>query len=142
MLIACLVFVIIFVPIFRLYSEQGLAQQKLIRDYGVAINIAENALNLIENEIEAGRFNANITDEDVTSVVLGNQAAQDAIKNFLGDADPSTKYIPRFQILLTARPQTADLVELRLKFLWGRTLSDGQFKVEHQFVLSTLKAKR
>lgn len=139
---ACVLFAIAVIPIFRLYSEQGLGQQKMIRDYAVALNIVENALNLIENEVERGGFVASFTDQDVTAVVLGTQAAKDAVRNFVGESGASTQYMPSFKILLTARPYAPELVELRLKFLWGRQTASGSLHVDHRFELCTLKARR
>lgn len=140
-LLAVVLFVIIFMPLFHLYTVEGLGQQKLIRDYAVAINIAENALNLIENSIERGDINRDFVDEDITPLIFNNPTAQAAIKKMLGDgSQQSTKYMPGFLITLTAKKMEATLYYLELKFSWGRE-QGGQLKKEHTFTLSTLKCK-
>jgi len=144
-LLAVVLFVVVMLPLFRLYSETGISQQKMIRDYAVAINIAENALNLIENEIDRGTITPAFDQQDVTDIVLGNASAQAAISQFLGEGSSgSTKYMPRFRLFLTAKPAAGipQLIEITLRFAWGNFVPGQTFTPQHEFVLSSMKCRR
>jgi len=147
-LLASILFVVIFVPLFGLYSSEGVGQQKMIRDYAVAMNIAENALNMVENSIEAGQIQA-IDNQDITELILGNAAAQSAIRNLLGHdpskeeaARSSVKYIPVFKLLLTIKPFNGNpqVQFVQLSFSWGRNAPGKEAEFQHKFVLSSLKS--
>jgi hypothetical protein len=141
-LIAALVFVVLFIPLYRLYTEIGVGQQKMIRDYAVAINIAENAINLIESEIDAGNLPKTVVDEDVTELILGAPATQAAVQKMLGyGVESSVKYIPAFRLFLTARPfgGSQNLFDIRLRFEWGDQGAGTTMNKRHEFELKTLR---
>ena len=143
-LIAVLVFAVVFIPLYRLYTETGVGQQKMVRDYAVAINIAENAMNLIESEIDKGNLPQPVSDQDVSALFFGNPAAQKAIQGMLGyGAAESVKYIPAFRLFLTTRPfqGNANLYEIRLRFVWGNKQTGNQIEGKHEFELKTLRTR-
>lgn len=136
------IFVMVFVPLYRLYTEIGIGQQKMIRDYAVAINIAENAVNLIESEIDAGRLPNAMTDEDVTDLILGDAGSQQAVQNMLGyGVESSVKYMPAFRLFLTARPfgGNPNMFEIRLRFVWGNKGPGNALDKKHEFELKTIR---
>lgn len=140
-LMGCVLFIVIFTPLFHLYSVQGLGQQKMIRDYAVAINIAENALNLIENEIATGDVQP-IFQEDITQALFSNPKSMEAIQRLLGEEQAaSAKYMPGFKILLTVKKTPQDCFQIQLEFIWGPKNEKGEIKEAHRFELSTLKSK-
>lgn len=139
-----MVFTFSFIPLYRLFSETGISQQKMIRDYAVAINIAENAMNLIESEIDLGNIPIAVSDQDISELIFGNVAVQSAIQKMLGyGADSATKYMPVFRLFLTARPfqGNADLMEIRLKFVWGNKGAGTAIDGESSFELKTLRTR-
>ncbi|HNV71111.1 MAG TPA: hypothetical protein PKO06_15520 [Candidatus Ozemobacteraceae bacterium] len=141
-IIAVLVFAIVFIPLYRLYTETGVEQQKMVRDFAVAINIAENALSLIESEIDKGSLPNPVTEQDVSSLFLGNPNTQKAIQGMLGyGAAESVKYIPAFRLFLTTRPYkgNANLYEIRLRFVWGSQKTGNSIEEKHEFELKTLR---
>jgi len=140
-LVGCVLFIIIFAPLFHLYSVQGLGQQKMIRDYAVAINIAENALNLIENEIATGDVQP-IDRDDITQALFSNPKSVEAVQKLLGEGQKdSAKYMPGFKILLTVKKTAYACHLIKLEFIWGPKDASGQIKELHKFELSTLKSK-
>ncbi len=139
----------------RLFSEGGISQQKMVRDFPVALNIAERVVNTIENEIEEGRLNmsAFATSDpdgvDITQMVLENQAVLEALKNFSGqEMGKSTKFIPNFKAKLLVRnwkdssgSENPDVADIRLNFFWVDRNSGGNTP-KHKIILCLLKNKK
>ncbi len=148
-ILAISLFVLAFVPVLRLLTESGMSQQRMIRDYPVAMNVAERVVNGIENEIEAGRFDPAVFQSpdpegvDVTEMVLANRNVCDAVKNITG-ADPqaSAKFMPAFQVKLSTRPwPDPNLIEIRLTFRWSDRKEAQPGKFRHVLELGLLKNK-
>lgn len=147
-LIGVVVFVLAFIPLMRLFSETGLAQQRMLRDFPVTLSIAERVLMTIENEIEEGRFDAAMFDNgnpngvDITEAVVENAEVSLALEKFYGkDNQDATKYISQCRVFLLSRP-TADpnLIQLTINFFWSdRRYGDQKFP--HQVTLHLLKRK-
>lgn len=146
--LAIALFVGCFVPILKLFAEGGLSQQRMIRDYPVALNLAERIVNGIENEIEEGRFDPAVFQSpdpegvDVTEMVLGSQVVQQAIVNITGqDPKAAARFMPTFQVKLSTRPWTVDtnLIEIRLLFRWSDKQETRTSGLRHEIELSLLK---
>ncbi len=147
-MMAVVIFVLGFIPLMRLFSESGLSQQRMLRDFPVTLSIAERVLMTIENEIEEGRFDIAMFDSgdangvDITGTVLENREVSAALENFYGaDNQSATQFIAHCRVLLSSR-KTSDpnLIEITVRFLWN----DRNYKTDkftHQVVLHLLKNK-
>lgn len=146
-ILAIALFVLAFVPVLRMFSEGGLSQQKMIRDFPVAMNLAERIVNGIENEIEEGRFNAATFQSpdpegvDVTEMVLGNQAVQQAIANITGqDPKSAAKFMQTVQVKLSTKPWSdPNLIEIRLIVRWSEKKEASAKGFRHEIELALLK---
>ena len=146
-LLACILFVLVFLPIMRVFSETGMSQQKMIRDFPVAFNIAERIMNTVENEIAEGRFQESVyvtadpEGIDVTNMILENASILEALKLFLGtETEASTKFIGACQVKLLVKPTSdPDIIEMRLKFRWADRVETGQTGFRHCIELNMLK---
>lgn len=142
-LLAVVLFAMAFLPIMRLFSGTGLSQQRMIRDYPIALNIAERVLNTIENEIKVGRFDisefesSDLEGVDITSIIEPNASVAAALERFVGqDPSSSTQLIRSYQIFLrAANTDFAHLYEITVRFRWTDLISDESFR--HEIVLST-----
>lgn len=147
-LLAVVIFVLAFIPLLRLFSETGLSQQRIVRDFPVAISIAERILTTIENEIVEGTFDAEnfrgdgISGVDITSSITENQEVSMALENFYGkDNQSATKFINKCRVTLQTLPNSnPNLIEVKVKFLWNdQNSANKEFK--HSIELCLLKNK-
>ena len=148
-LFACVIFVLAFVPMLRMFTGSGLSQQRMIRDFPVAYNIVERIMNTVENDIAEGRYDqANYTSSDpegldVTAMVLENSAVFEALKKFLGnETGKSTKFILRCEVKMLVKPTSdANIIEIRLKFRWADRKNTQKKGFRHCIELNMLKNK-
>lgn len=143
-LLAVVIFVLAFIPLLRLFSETGLSQQRIVRDFPVAISIAERILTTIENEIAEGAFDASTftSGVDITASVIENQEVSMALENFYGEDNQSaTKFINKCRVMLQTIPgSNPNLIEIKVKFLWNeKNTQSREFK--HSIELCLLKNK-
>lgn len=147
-MIGVTIFVMGFLPLLKLFSEGGLSQQKIIRDFPVTMSIAERVLMTIENEIDAGRFDVAMFngggDEgvDITESVTENREVSMALNNFYGnDNQSAAKYLNKCRVLLSTMPgPEPDLIRICVRFLWNDRQSTSQ-KFAHNISLFLLKRK-
>lgn len=147
-LLAVVIFVIGFVPLLRLFSESGLSQQKIVRDFPVTVSIAERVLTTIENEIEEGRFDAamfsspNPEGIDITQSIIDNQEVSMALEKFYGsDNRDATKFVNMCRVMLKTEPfSDPNLIIIRVKFYWNDRQAVGE-KFKHHIELCRLKNK-
>lgn len=145
-LMGTVIFILAFIPLMRLFSETGLSQQRMLRDFPVTLSIAERVLMTIENEIDEGRFDVSMFSGggakgvDITESVLENNEVSKALEKFYGqDNMNATQYLARCKVLLSSKP-TADpnLVQLTLNFYWNdRNYEENKFS--HNVELQLLK---
>ena len=147
-MLAVIIFVMGFIPLMRLFSETGLSQQKMARDFPVTLSIAERILMTIENEIEEGRFDAAMFDSggadgvDITESVVENREVSMALENFYGtDNQSATKFIAKCRVLLSSKPgPDPSMVAITVRFLWNdRNYDSNNFA--HNITLHLLKNK-
>lgn len=98
-LMAVMVFSIMCLPLYQLYFQQGLGQQRMIRDYLAMTNLAEKVLNRTDHHLDKLKRPLSPLHKEVTAqILLGVEEAGDW--EFLGQAfnDDSgrmaLKYIP------------------------------------------------
>lgn len=147
-LVGIVIFVLGFIPLMRLFSESGLSQQRIVRDFPVTLSIAERILMTIENEIEEGRFATAMFDSggadgvDITETVIENREVSMALENFYGtDNQSATKFITKCKVLLSTKPgPDPNLVSITVKFLWNDRHTDSG-KFAHSVSLYLLKKK-
>ncbi|MEW6709788.1 MAG: hypothetical protein AB1403_08215 [Candidatus Riflebacteria bacterium] len=147
-LLGVVIFVLGFVPLLRLFSESGLSQQKIVRDFPVTVSIAERILTTIENEIEEGRFDPAMFSSsdgegiDITESVVENREVSLALEKFYGtDNQDATQFLSKCRVFLHTEPYSdPNLVVIRVKFMWNdRNSTSGKFK--HKIELCCLKNK-
>lgn len=147
-MLAVVIFILGIIPLLRLFSEGGLAQQKVIRDFPVTLSIAERILMTIENEIDEGRFDTAMftgTDGngvDITESVIENQEVSMALEKFYGtDNQSATRFLTQCRVLLSTKPSSdPNLIEITIRFLWNdRDTNSKDFK--HGIELHLLKGK-
>jgi len=119
----------------KVFSETGLPQQAMIRDYAVAMNICERFLNSLHNDLTDGMVIENMVDKDVTDSILENPSVQDYLKIFAGGVGKSTTSLTsNFKALLTIRPgpgpQSGVVKNIKLKFDWGIGRKKHSFTLE------------
>ena len=119
----------------KAFSETGLPQQAMIRDYAVAMNICERFLNSLHNDLSDGIVIENMVDKDVTDSILENPSIQDYLKIFAGGVGKETTSLTsQFKALLTVRPgpgpQSGVIKNIRLKFMWGSGNKHHSFALE------------
>jgi len=147
-MLGVIIFVIGFIPLLRLFSESGLSQQRMLRDFPVTLSISERVLMTIENEIEEGRFDAALFGGgsadglDITETVLENREVCKAMENFYGeDSKNATRLFSHCRVLLSTKPSPdPDLIEITVKFFWNDRKTAGD-KFAHNVVLHLLKKK-
>jgi len=98
-LVAVMLFTLMCLPLYRLYFQQGLSQQRMIRDFLAVTNVSEKVLNRIDHQLERVRRPLIPLQKEVTAeILIGMQEEGDW--SFLGQAfnDDSGrmafKYIP------------------------------------------------
>lgn len=147
-MLAVIIFVLGFIPLMRLFSETGLSQQRMARDFPVTLSIAERILMTIENEIEEGRFDTAMFNSggddgvDITESVIENREVSMALENFYGtDNQSATKFITKCRVLLSSKPgPDPNLVVVTIRFLWNdRNYDSNNFT--HNITLHLLKNK-
>lgn len=147
-LLGIIIFVLAFIPLMRLFSETGLSQQRMLRDFPVTISIAERVMMTIENEIDEGRFDVamfsggSADGVDITESVIENNEVSLALEKFYGkDNQDATQYLARCKVLLSSKP-TSDpkLIQLTINFYWNDRNYD-QNKFSHKVTLHLLKRK-
>ncbi len=147
-MLGIIIFVLGFIPLMRIFSEGGLSQQKIIRDFPVTVSIAERLLMTIENEIEEGRFDPAMfagTDGngvDITETVIENQEVSMALEKFYGtDNQSATKFLRQCRVLLSTKPASdPNLIEITVHFLWNDRGGDNK-NFKHSIELYLLKGK-
>lgn len=101
LLVAIVVFSIAGLPIFSLYFQTGIGQQKLIRDYISVTTVAEKIINRVNQEIDLQRFaiaKYNFEKDISNSIKLG--ASMDPSLEFLDvsfkdkSGEAAFRYIP------------------------------------------------
>lgn len=147
-MLAVIIFVLGLIPLLRLFSEGGLSQQKIIRDFPVTLSIAERILMTIENEIDEGRFDPAMFSGtgsegvDITESVVENSEVSMALEHFYGkDNQSATKFISKCRVLLSTKPSPEpNLIEIVVRFLWNdRNTKRENFT--HSIELYLLKKK-
>lgn len=98
-LMAVMIFTLMCLPMYRLYFQQGLSQQRMIRDFLAVTNVSEKVLNRIDHQLERLHRPLIPLQKEVTAeIMIGMQEEGDW--SFLGQAftDDSGrlafKYIP------------------------------------------------
>ncbi len=98
-LVAILIFSIMCLPLYQLYFQQGLGQQRMIRDFLAMANLAEKVLNRVDHQLEKVKRPLDPLHKEVTAqILIGIEESGDY--EFLGQAfnDDSgriaTKFIP------------------------------------------------
>ncbi|MGM0599268.1 MAG: type IV pilus modification PilV family protein [Candidatus Rifleibacteriota bacterium] len=140
-LLAVVIFVMGFVPLLRLFSESGLSQQRMVRDFPVTVSIIERLMITIENEIQEGRFDpaafavADPDGVDVTESVLESRAVNSALEKFYGeDSKKAARFVNKCRIFLKTEPYSEPgLIAVKVMFLWKDSPSsdkDYKHKVE------------
>lgn len=147
-LLAVVIFVIGFVPLLRLFSESGLSQQKIVRDFPVTVSIAERMMITIENELQEGRldpemFNSNEdAGVDVTESVVENREVSLALEKFYGiENKDATQFLRKCRVYLKTEPfSDPNLVKVKVSFFWNdRASTNSKFK--HKIELFRLISK-
>jgi prepilin-type N-terminal cleavage/methylation domain-containing protein len=101
-LVAVLLFGIICVPLYRAYFQQGIGQQRMIRDFIGVTSIAEKVLNRVEHRLQGTRKALTPLHKEVTPHILLGLEETDSW-GFLGNSfqDDSgrlaMKFIPIFK---------------------------------------------
>jgi len=84
-LVAVLLFAVICFPLYKLYFQTGLGQQRMVRDFLAVTNVSEKILNRIDHQLEKTKKALDPLGKDVTAeVLLGLQESGDW--SFLGQA--------------------------------------------------------
>lgn len=147
-LLAVVIFVIGFVPLLRLFSESGLSQQRILRDFPVTISIAERLLVTIENEIREEKLNPEMfnskeeTGVDITESVVENQQVSLALENFYGaENKDATQFLNKCRVYLKTEPLSdPNLIKIKVSFLWNdRPAASSGYK--HKIELFRLISK-
>jgi len=147
-MIGIVIFVMGFIPLMRLFSESGLSQQRIVRDFPVTLSIAERILTTIENEVEEGRFDIAMFDSggadgiDITETVIENREVSIALENFYGtDNQSATKFLSKCKVLLSTKAgPDPNLVDITVRFLWNDRYTESN-KFAHSVSLYLLKKK-
>jgi hypothetical protein len=119
----------------KVFSETGLPQQAMIRDYTVAMNICERFLSSLHNDLADGMAIENMVDKDVTDSILENPNIQDYLKIFAGGVGKDTTSLTsNFKALLTVRPgpgpQSGVVKNIKLEFKWHIGQKQHSFALE------------
>jgi len=119
----------------KVFSETGLPQQAMIRDYTVAMNICERFLSSLHNDLADGMAIENMVDKDVTDAILENPNIQDYLKIFAGGVGKDTTSLTsNFKALLTVRPgpgpQSGVIKNIKLEFKWHIGRKQHSFALE------------
>lgn len=97
LLVAIMLFTFICFPLFRLYFQTGLGQQRMIRDFLAVTNVSEKVLNRIDHHLERVKRPLDPPEKEVTAqILIGLEEAGDWA--FLGQAfgDDSGRLAVRF----------------------------------------------
>ena len=119
----------------KVFSETGLPQQAMIRDYTVAMNICERFLNSLHNDLASGMVIENMVDKDVTDAILDNPNIQDYLNIFAGGVGKDTTSLTsNFKALLTIKPgpgpQSGVIKNIKLEFKWQAGIRQHSFALE------------
>lgn len=136
-LLAIVLFMVLFLGALRLYTEANLPQQGMIRDFAIAMNICERFINSLKNDfLEGDPPPVTGTEQDVTEAVLDNPAVQDYLAIFAGGVGKqSTELVSNFKTFLTIREEEPNLFRIKVRFHWGS-------RIQHTFTMQTLVFRR
>ncbi|MGM0597486.1 MAG: type IV pilus modification PilV family protein [Myxococcota bacterium] len=147
-MLAVIIFAMGFLPLMKMFSEGGISQQKIVRDFPVTLSIAERILMTIENEIEEGRFDPAMFNSggpdgvDITEAVVENQDINRALENFYGsDNQSATRFLQKCRVMLATLPDSDPrLIKIMVRFLWNDRVTDSQ-SFSHSISLYLLKRR-
>ncbi len=98
-LVAVLLFSVLSLPLYRLYFQTGIGQQRMIRDFLAVSNVSEKVLNRVDHQLDRVQRPFSPLKKEVTpQILIGLEEEGDW--SFLGQAFNddsgrlSTKYIP------------------------------------------------
>lgn len=120
LLIAVLVFALVFTAALRQHAEGNLPMQRMIHDYGVALNLCERFLNSLINDIQAGRLPPVGPERDVTEAVMERAGDPQLLRIFAGGTGQRTaSLVFHLQVRLAIDETAKGLYRLTLRCRWG-----------------------
>jgi len=111
-LLAVVLFTMAFLPLMRLYSGQGLGQQRAVRDFMAVTNVAEKVLNRIDHQMEKKLYNPLVGPgrETLQDMILLKAGSETSPLGFIAPSfhDESgkraLKYIPTYSCTVQFKP--------------------------------------
>jgi len=139
LLVAFVVFVLLFVSAIRNYTESNLPMQSMIRDYAIAMNLGGKLLCQAEDYIKNGEETSLIgSDKDITLDLLNNFEFQNYLERFAGGIKDTVNFQVTRSII---KEPESDIFHVSFNFVW-KDKTMHRFSIQSSFVRDVIISSR